>query len=170
MTQSSILDTMKEFSGRSLLSIKRGADGLFKKKLNDGLMILVGSAVSHFDPSKENKNVFAETTTAGEYFEGPGLSLKVKQASWGQLIGWMKEAFDDACTAGIDIRFQVANIEGDERAHSQGLISFDAAFSYLPEELHFMIGADRAIPLLSVAKKLEEVWIKPKEKTDDGKE
>jgi hypothetical protein len=167
MGNESILDAMSEFSGRTLLTIKRGADDLFKRKLNDGLMILVGSAVSHFDPAKEDKNAFVKALEAGSYFDGPGLELKVTRASWTQVVGWMQESFDDACAAGIDARIQISNIEGDELAHSQGMITFTASFSYLPEELHFIIGADRKIPLLTVAKKLQEEWI-PKEEEDGG--
>jgi len=167
MGQDSILEAMKEFSGRTLLAIRKGADGLFEKKLNDGIMIMVGSAVAHFDSDKQNKNVFG---TAVQLQNGsPGLEVIVNSASWGQLIGWMKESFEDACTAGLDLECSIGNIENDPHAHAQGLVECTITSGYLPEELQFLTEVGKPVPLLSIARKLQEAWV-PQEKSDDDEE
>lgn len=166
MGQDSILEAMKDFSGRTLIAIQKGANGLFEKKLNDGLMILVGSAIAHFDSAKEGKNVLAGAVmTPG----GPELEIQAHSVSWGQIINWMKESFEEACTAGLDLSFTSSNIRRDPNAHSQGLVEFNCISGYLPQELQFLTELDKPVPLLTVAKKLQEAWI-PSEKENEPEE
>jgi hypothetical protein len=129
-------------------------------------MILVGSAVAHFDPAKENKNVFAEALSPGSPFPGPGLQLNVERTSWKQVNGWMAEAFSEACTAGIDIGLKIWNIDDNAAAHAQGSVNVQVLFSYIPEELSFLAKEGGQKPLLMIAKKLQAAWI-PQEDDDD---
>jgi hypothetical protein len=171
MTQQKVLKSMQGFNGRMIMAMRKASDDLLTKKLNEGMMILVGCGLATFDSAKTGTNARVRALKAGETFDGPGIVIDVEQATWGMLHAWINEAFDEVCLAGINTRLHVYNIDDDPELESQGIIGITASFSYMPQELYWLIEAEEGAPLLTVAKKLKDAWLPDDdEEEDDGED